>query len=369
MQHRGIFTLSLILMTACGGRDQGGDMTFLNGGDISFLPEMEHFGAVYSDDEGEADAFAVMKRHGFNSIRLKLWHTPDQDYNTLDKVAAMAQRIRKNEMHFLLNFHYSDWWADPGKQIKPKAWETLDFQTLKDSLYQYSKDVLDHLVRQGIPPQMVQIGNEIRPGLLWPEGRVGGEYENDQQWDQLAELLAAARQGVLDGMGAAPTPQIMVHFDNGAKNEMCRHFYDQLAARGVEFDVIGLSFYPKWHGNMEELEFNLADLTQRYGKPVVVVEAAYPWTLDWNDDANNIWSEADLHEGYPPTVEGQSAYFTELRRIIKSVPNGMGIGLYYWAPTWITAPDRPSSWENAALFDFDGKVLPGMDAFTGYKKK
>ncbi|MFH0882476.1 MAG: glycosyl hydrolase 53 family protein [bacterium] len=341
---------------------------FLNGADISSTPALEDKGVVYRDSLGEADILTILDRHGFNSIRLKIWHTPKEGYNDLAHVAAMAQRIREHKMHFLLNFHYSDWWADPQKQITPEAWKDLPCPTLKDSLYQYTRNVLSTLDKQGTPPQMVQIGNEIRPGMLWPLGRVDEEYDTAEQWDRLAELLAAARQGVLDGLSKPEDVTIMIHFDNGGKNSICRKFFDSLAVRDVAYDVIGLSFYPRWHGFLDSLEVNLADLSQRYDKDVIVVETAYPFTLGWNDDQGNIMgSESDLHEGYPPTLEGQAAFFRELRRIVTSVPDNRGKGLYYWEPGLIPAQGMNSPWENVTLFNFDGMAVPAMDVFTGRK--
>jgi arabinogalactan endo-1,4-beta-galactosidase len=212
---------------------------------------------------------------------------------------------------------------------------------------------------------MVQIGNEIRTGMLWPDGRVDGEYDIPVQWDRLVALLDAGRRGVLDAAGDE-RPTIMIHFDNGAKNEMCRGFFDNLVERGLEFDVIGLSFYPKWHGTLDELNYNLADLSERYGRDVYIVETAYPWTFEWNDEAGNLFgTEADLHEGYPPTVQGQTAFLRAVHAAVRTVPGERGKGIYYWSPEWIAVEGVPSAWENAALFDFSGVMLPSLHAFTG----
>ena len=344
---------------------------FATGGDISFLPQIEDHGGTYSDAQGEKDLLALMVDHGFNSARLKLWHTPEEPYNTLEKVLDMARRIDAAGMTFLLDFHYSDWWADPQKQYKPAAWEDLDFQTLTDSVYQYTRDVVAALAAQGTPPHMVQVGNEIRPGMLWPDGRVDGEYDTPEQWDRLATLLGAGIRGVKDGAnGSAPTPTgdpvIMIHFDNGAKNEMARPFFQELVDREVDFDVLGLSFYPKWHGTLDELAANLADLSQRFQRDVYVVETAYPWTFEWDDDTGNIFgTQEDLHEGFPPTVQSQADFLRQVRETVENVPGGRGRGVYYWAPEWIAVDGVPSAWENAALFDFEGRALPSMDAFTG----
>ncbi len=338
---------------------------FLVGGDISFLPELEDHGAVYSDEEGARDLIQLLADHGFNAIRLKLWHTPEAPYNSLDQVLGMARRIEDAGLVFLLDFHYSDSWADPQKQIKPAAWEGLPFGVLADSVYAYTRSVVRALADQGTPPEIVQIGNEIRPGMLWPEGRVDGEYDTPLQWDRLAMLLEAGIRGASDGSDGR-SPRIMIHFDNGAKNEMGRAFFDQLVEREVEFDLIGLSFYPKWHGTLDELRVNLPDLASRYGKEVVVVETSYPWTMEWNDEAPNIMgTDEDLHPGYPPTQEGQASFLAEVREAVQNVPEGRGAGVFYWAPEWIAVEGVDSHWENATLFDFDGRALPGLDAFSG----
>lgn len=337
---------------------------FMVGGDVSFLPEIEEHGGRYADQDGSRDLLVLMRDHGFNTVRLKLWHTPAGSYNTLTRVLGVATRARGLGMQLLLDIHYSDDWADPAKQFKPRAWEGLDFGTLVDSVYRYSHDVVAALSAQGTPPAMVQIGNEIRPGLLWPDGRVDGEWDTPAQWKKLATLLQAGRKGVLDASPGHP-PLVMVHFDNGAKNAMGRTFFDHLVAEGVDFDVIGLSFYSKWHGTVDELRFNLADLASRYGKDVYVVETAYPWTMEWADGAGNIFgTDADLHAGYPPTVEGQAAFLRAVRAAVEDVPDGRGGGVVYWAPEWIPVRGVPSAWENATLFDFQGKALPSMDAFT-----
>jgi arabinogalactan endo-1,4-beta-galactosidase len=337
---------------------------FIIGGDVSFLPEIEDHGGSYSDDGGRKDLLLLMREHGFNTIRLKLWHTPAAPYNTLDRVLTMARRTDAAGMRLLLDIHYSDDWADPQKQIKPRAWDGLPFEALTDSVYRYSHDVIAALRAQGTPPFMVQIGNEIRPGMLWPDGRVDGAWDTPEQWGRLAALLRAGRQGVLDATPDGP-PLILIHFDNGAKNEMCRAFFDHLLEQDVAFDAIGVSFYPKWHGTLLELRQNLADLATRYGKDVYVVETAYPWTFDRADEAGNILgTEADLHAGYPPTVEGQSAFLREVRSAVESVPGGRGRGIVYWAPEWVAVEGVASAWENAALFDFRGRALPSLDAFT-----
>ena len=367
-----ILVITLVLLAACGepstqpGNGPESDPPdILIGGDISFLPEIEDHGGSYSDADGEKDLLLLMREHGFDSIRLKLWHSPDDPYNTLDQVRDIAARIDAAGMQFLLDIHYSDTWADPGSQTKPAAWDGLTFDALVDSVYQYTHDVIASLRSQGTVPFIIQIGNEISAGMLWPDGRVGGVYDTPEQWGRLVALLEAARRGVLD---ASPDqlPEIAIHFNDGGNNEACRWFFDHLVELGLDFNVIGLSFYPKWHGTLDELRHNLADLASRYDKAVYVVETAYPWTLAWADEANNIFgTEADLHDGYPATVAGQSAFLRAVHDIVQNVPGDRDRGVYYWSPEWIAVEGVPSAWENATLFDFDGMMLPSMESFTG----
>ena len=367
---RSLLLLLLFPFAGCSPHDSSrspGDEqpAFLTGADISFLPELEDHGVRYLDGNEERDLLLLLEDHGFNAIRLKLWHTPEAPYNTLEQVLAMARRIEDAGMVLLLDFHYSDTWADPQRQIKPAAWDDLPFGVLADSVYAYTRASVKALADQGTPPEIVQIGNEIRPGLLWPEGRVDGEYDTPAQWDRLVMLLEAGIRGARDGSPGAP-PGVMLHFNNGAKNEQAGRFFDELAARELDFDLIGLSFYPKWHGTLDELRFNLAELSRRFDKRVYVVETSYPWTLEWKDEAPNIMGTTeDLHDGFEPTVEGQARFLREVRRAVQDVPDGRGGGVFYWAPEWIAVEGVDSHWENAALFDFDGRALPGLDAFAG----
>lgn len=338
---------------------------FINGADLSFLPEMEDLGGIYYNDDGvPQDAIQIFKDHGFDYVRLKLWHTPDEDYNNLEKILFMSTRIKNDSMKILLNFHYSDTWADPGKQYKPAAWEGLTFEILKDSVYQYTKKVLQALNNQGTLPDMVQIGNEINPGMLWNDGRVGGQYDTPAQWANLGALINEGIRGIRDSGEGADSVKIMIHIANAANNSGCRWFFDNLTAHVSDFDYIGLSFYPWWHGTLDAVRTNLNDLALRYNKNIIIVEMAYPWTLDWNDDNGNIVGSTDqLHDGYHATVSGQTNYLRELIKIVHNVRDQRGKGVFYWAPDWISVEPVGSSWENVTLFDFNEQVLSSMDVF------
>jgi arabinogalactan endo-1,4-beta-galactosidase len=274
----------------------------------------------------------------------------------------MAQRVKALGTGLLLDLHYSDTWADPGQQAKPAAWASLSFDELTMAVQDYTRDVITSLKNQGTLPDIVQIGNEITQGFLWDDGRVGGGFEGN--WPRFAALLNAATAGVGDGLDAGQSVRIMLHIDRGGDNAACRWFFDNVVSHGVDFDIIGLSFYPWWHGTLDALERNLDDLAPRYGKELLVVETAYPWTLGWLDDTPNLVGlPSQLHAGFPASVGGQRRFLCHLTNIVHHVPQEKGVGLVYWAPDWISAPGSGSAWENLALFDFAGHRLDSMSAF------
>lgn len=337
---------------------------FLKGADVSFIPQIADWGGFYKENNIPQDPLKIFKDHGLNCIRLKLWHTPTENYNNLDKILYMARRIKDRDLHFLLDFHYSDTWADPGRQTKPAAWTGLPIATLKDSVYDYTKRVLRALDAQNTLPDMVQLGNEINSGMLWNEGRLGGSFNTSQQWANLAGLIKEGIRGVRESCDAGDSVRIMIHIANAADNSTCRWFYDNLTAQGVGFEVIGLSFYPWWHGTLDQVKANLSDLAGRYNKDIIIAETAYPWTLQWFDNTSNIvGSASQLHTGYPASVDGQHAFLADLIKILRTVRNQKGKGLFYWAPEYISTPAQGSPWENNALFDFSGNILSSMDVF------
>jgi len=359
-----ILTSGFLLWAALSATAQEGPELLL-GGDVSFIPQIEDRGGVYRDSGKVKDPFQIFADHGFNLIRLRLWHNPRDGYCGLERTLQMARRVKKRGFKFLLDFHYSDSWADPGHQYKPAAWANLSFEALKDSVRDYTRRVVAALIAQGTRPDMVQIGNEITAGMLWNEGRVGGSYDTPHQWRNLAELIGAAICGLRGSGPGADSMRVMIHIDRGGDNRGARWFFDRLLAQGVDFDVIGLSFYPWWHGALSALEANLNDLAIRYHKDLMVVETAYPWTLQGYDAVGNIvGSSSQLHPGYPASVEGQAAFLREVIRLVRRVPSGRGIGVCYWAPEYISVPGLGSPWENNTLFDFQGNALSSMSVFA-----
>jgi arabinogalactan endo-1,4-beta-galactosidase len=333
------------------------------GADISSLKKSEDFGGIYREMDGTpGDALQILKDHGLNYARLRVWVDPADGYHNKEKLLEMALRFKEKGIKLLVDFHYSDNWADPGKQIKPAAWENYDFEQLKQAVYDHTFEVCSSLVAQGTPPDMVQVGNEINAGMLWPDGR----YD---QLDNLAELLKSGYQAVKD---CSTTTLVMLHIAEGGDNELAKWWFGNMTARDVPFDVIGISYYPFWHGTLAELQFNLNDITARYGKDVIVVETAYGFTEENNDFLGNIVSPEMAISGYPLTPDGQRAMLRDVMAIVRAVPNGRGLGIFYWDATWTavegngwdnTDPNTGNAWENQALFDYDSIVLPALDEF------
>ncbi len=337
---------------------------FINGVDVSTLLQIEDNGGVFKENGITKDPILIFKDNGIDYIRLKLWHTPSADYDNLQKVLIAAERIKSNGLKFLLNIHYSDWWADPANQTKPAAWNGLTIQQLKDSVYQYTKNIITTLKNNNILPDMVQIGNEIICGMLWNDGRICDPYNTPQQWQNFADLIKAGINGVKDAVDVSDSVRIMIHTDRGGDNGGARWFYNGLQSYNVEFDIIGLSYYPWWQGTLSNLQNNLNDLAVRYGKEIIVVETAYPWTLSWDDNTTNIvGNPSQLLAGYPATVQGQKDFLIDLINIVKSTSGNKGVGLFYWEPDWISTQTLGSPWENLAMFDFSGELLSSVSAF------
>jgi arabinogalactan endo-1,4-beta-galactosidase len=295
------------------------------GADISFLPELEARGMKFKDNGIEKDAILILRDHGFNYIRLRIFVNPENDkgyspqkgYCGLKYTLEMANRVKNVGMKILLDFHYSDYWADPQKQTKPLAWENLSFATLKDSVKINTSKVLTALKDQGTLPDMVQVGNEINHGMMWPDGHISNP-------DQLADLIKAGIEGVnvID-----PKIPVMLHIALGGQNKEAVFWLDNMIARGVKFDIIGLSYYPRWHGTLDDLKFNLNDLVKRYNKPVNVVE--------------------------------YSNFKKEVHDIVFNLPDNLGKGAAIW---------EPLNW-NTDMFNRNGEATNVILIYNDLKAK
>jgi len=331
------------------------------GGDLSFANEMNDCGAVYRDNGVVKDVYAIFKDHGANLIRIRIWtEGNDRKYSNLADVERSIRRAKSAGMQVLLDFHYSDSWADGDKQIIPKAWTGItDNAALAQTLYQYTYDTLTTLDREGLMPQIVQVGNEINQEMLGQEDWKGRPID----WERNAMIINAGVKAVRDA-GAKSTikPRVMLHI---AQPENVEPWFAAAAKAGVtDFDIIGISYYPKWSKySISNLGTEVFRLTHLYKADVMVVETGYAWTMAWKDTTPNTLGEDSIARGYPPTREGQEKFLLDLTDAV--LGNG-GDGVIYWAPDWVSTDcttqwGRGSSWENATLFDFDGEVLPSID--------
>ncbi|MNM37740.1 Arabinogalactan endo-1,4-beta-galactosidase precursor [compost metagenome] len=338
--------------------------TFIKGVDISTLQALEAKGIKYYENGQEKDLLAILKEHGVNYVRLRVWNDPTESdgFNNKEKLLELAPRIKAAGFKLLVDFHYSDFWADPGKQVKPAAWANLDFESLKTAVYTYTSEVLTELDQVGAYPDMVQVGNEINSGILLPDGAVGN-------FTNLAALLNEGIQAVRDTTPDGHSVKIMLHLAEGGNNAKFRSFFDKAKANNLDYDVIGMSYYPYWHGTLQQLKTNMDDMATRYGKEVVVAETAYPFTLDDADNAGgNIAGQKETDTaGFPASVANQKLVTEAVMNTVAHVTDGKGLGVFYWEPAWLSGvgwkTGDVNGWENQAMFDFEGNALDSLDAF------
>ena len=286
----------------------------------------------------------IFKDHGYNWIRLRLFHTPTRLPNDLKYTLSLAKDAKKKGYRFLLDFHYSDTWADPAKQYTPKAWESKSHDELVETVFEYTRDTLIAFREADVMPDMVQIGNEVINGMLWPDGKL------PDKWDNFAGLLKAGIRGVRTEAGDKPCPVIMIHIDQGGNKERTRYFFDKLKTYGIEFDVIGQSYYPWWHGSLLDLRENMFFMAKTYQKDIIVVEAAYNWRVA---EYRNKLSP------FPETPDGQRQFLEAVNRVVLSTPDNRGKGVFWWEPA-INLRSRNSS---RGMFDNEGNALPVIGVF------
>jgi len=341
-----IFSLLLIsafLLFGCSkvysGSTSDSDSSFVKGADISWLPQMEATGYKFYNDKGvEQDCFQILKDHGINAIRLRTWVNPSDDkasgHCSKEETVAMAVRAQKWGMKVMINFHYSDTWADPGKQVKPAAWVGHDFPQLLTDVYDYTADVMSAMKAKGITPEWVQVGNEIPGGMIYPEG-------SSSNFGQLVQLINKGYDAI---KAVSPSSKVVLHVDQGNNNSRFRWWFDNAKANGAKYDVIGLSYYPYWlEGNpdytlsIDDLGNNLIDMASRYGKEVMVVEVGGEDTKAQNT--------------YDMLIAVQSK--------VKAGPQSKGLGVIYWEP------EGAKSWSRYSLSAWgdDGRPTIALDAF------
>ena len=253
-------------------------------------------------------------------------------------------------LKLLLDFHFSDTWADPGHQAKPAAWTNLTFAQLPPQLRSYCSNTIASLNAAGALPDYVQLGNETTSGLLWSDGQVGGAFENATQWSQLGTLMKAAIQGVKDAAGATP-PKFIVHIDRGGDWATTQWFFDHLNAQAVPYDIIGESYYPFWHGSLDDLRNCLTNVVYRYNKPMIVAETDFPYS-----NSTNLL-------GFTASTNGQVDYVVALAQVVKGLPGGKGAGIFWWAAEYQTLSGyNLAGFNQRSLFGPGGNVLPAATA-------
>lgn len=367
---------------------------FIKGMDLSTLLELERCGAKYYDHGAERDVLDIIKDYDVDTIRIRLWNDPKSEdgepygagNNDLEETIAIGKKVTDAGFGVLLNFHYSDFWADPGKQIKPKAWANYGADELEKAVYDFTLESLQRVLDAGVNVTMIQVGNELSNGLLWPEGKV-------PNYDNIARFVSS---GIRACRKLNPEIPIMIHLDNGGNNELYVRWFENYIKRGEDFEYIGLSYYPFWHGSLDALEFNMNDIAKRFGKELIIAEVSMGYTMEDYKDYEKL--EDSERKGYatrpalvekidyPMTIQGQVDFTKDFLNRVSNVVNGLGMGFFWWEPAWIPVPGSgwatPASlkymndpgpcgneWANQALFDYDGNALPTWEVIRDFKKK
>lgn len=360
---------------------------FYFGVDLSYVNQILDFKGAYKDQGKITSPYHIFKNHGANLVRLRLWNDPlwtkdiygakgEQLYNDLKDVERAIRASREQGLEVLLDFHYSDNWADPGKQEIPKAWRKIkSIDVLADSVYRFTFRALSYLDKKGLLPELIQVGNEINCGMLYTNAPQGFPSCNacDGNWQNLGIVLNQAIRAVRDvSSQSLVKSRILLHVADPKNIEW---WFDNVTAQGkvIDFDVIGFSYYPIWHTTvpLAELSSKVAAFKAKYQKPIMILETAYPWTADNHDAYTNIFGSQQAIKGFPYSVKGQ---FDMMKAITQSMKEGGGSGVVYWEGAWITSElkdqwGQGSSWENCALFDFDGNVMESIDFMKHNDKK
>ena len=359
---------------------------FYFGADLSYVNQIADFKGVYKDNGQERSPYRIFKDHGANIIRFRFWNNPvwtkeiygnngKQLYNDLKDVEKGIKLSKEQGLEVLLDFHYSDTWADPGKQEIPKAWKDIrSIDVLGDSVYRFTYNTLAYLDKKGLMPELVQVGNEINCGMLYtnaPEGFPPCNVCNGN-WKNLGVVLNKAIGAVRDvSSKSLIKSRILLHVADPKNVEW---WFDNVTTQGkvVDFDMIGFSYYPIWHTTVQlaALSSKVAAFKSKYNKPIMILETAYPWTTDNHDTYTNIFGSQPAINGFPYSVKGQADM---MKAITRSMKEAGGSGVVYWEGAWITSElkdqwGQGSAWENCTLFDFEGNVMESID-FMKYNYK
>ncbi len=353
----------LVISVSCNLSDIGNpestdksDLQF--GSDFSIMKLMEDYGGIYKIDGIEKEGLQIFKENGYTWARLRLFHSPKikgQVCNDLPYTIELAGKAKKFGFKIHLNIVYSDNWADPGHQTVPEAWKSLRNDILADSVYSYTRKVIDVMINAGVKPDMVQIGNEINNGFLWPQGTLWVEGGNNN-WDNLTDLLKAGIKGVEDADNSNRI-KIMIHAATAGDVVASNRFYKNISDRGVEFDVIGISYYPWWHGDFQQLENSIYSLSKNFQQELSIVETAY-YSNGWYPESSD-W--VLIEKPFPPTEQGQFEYLVQLAKVLKLHPTVKSV--FYWKPDELDIPESKVPYQGRSLFDNNGNAFKGISAW------
>ena len=357
----GLFCVALLVPTSAPPAAAAGSLSML-GADVSSVQRALDLGAKYYDASGTArDPLDILTSLGVNYIRLRIWNNPASGYNNEAKVLAYARTVKAKGLKLMIDFHYSDTWADPGKQYKPAAWAGDGIAALPADVYNYTYGVCTALKNEGATPDSIQVGNEINVGMLWNDGKV-----INNSFTNLALLLKSGYNAV---KACNSGTKVIIHTADADSDANARWFYDGIKAQGVNWDITALSYYCMWHGTLANLYNVIGDVKSRYGKDVIIAETAYPFTSANADSTANTVGSGCTENGtsIPLTWAGQAEDFTWVQNTAR---NAGAIGVFYWEPTWYAVPGNgwdPANiatsgdqWDNMAIFDWTGHVNPDI---------
>lgn len=374
---------------------------FIKGMDLSTMLELEQCGAKYFVDGQEQDVLDICKKNDIDTIRLRIWNDPNspdgEPYgagnNDLNATIEMGKRITDAGLGVLINFHYSDFWADPGKQFKPKAWAEYGVEELEKAVYDFTKASMEKILSAGVNVTMIQVGNELSNGFLWPEGQLWDKEQGEiDNYANVAKFLNAGIRACREVKAEIP---IMIHLDNGGNNELYRRWFDHFIPNGEDFEYIGLSYYPFWHGRLDALEFNMNDIAKRYGKELIIAEVSMGFTMEDYGKYEKLEPQERIgyatrphlieNIDYPMTICGQVDFTKDFLSRVANVSGNKGCGFFWWEPAWIPVPGSGwatkasleymhspgpigNEWANQALFDYEGNALPTWGVIKEFKK-
>ena len=367
-------------------------MEFIKGFDVSTLLEVENCGGRFYDHGVKKDALEILKSYHGNWIRIRVWNDPYSNYGEpygagncdLENMVKLAKRVKKAGFEWLLCLHYSDFWADPGKQYLPKVWEGKSIEELEQAVYDYTKQVLAICKQEDIMPGMVQVGNELSNGLMWPVAK----------WPSFDNIARFVKAGVRAVREASEEIKVMIHLDHGGKIELYEEWFDNFKERDGDWDIIGLSYYPFWHGELADLKANLFNCAIRYEKDLVIAEVSMGYTMESYGEYEQLpegerkgaATKLELAQkvSYPMTREGQADFILAVMNVLKEVPEDRGKGIFWWEPAWIPVPGvgwanhagweyvkekgpGGNEWANQALFDYEGNALPALQTIKEFQ--